>query len=216
MRSGHKQFVVLAGLATVGGALMLSGCTAKSSVTSWQVNGTPVHDAPTQPWWNYELVYHPNSGVYYEPYSSTYHWQEAGEWRSSKTRPEPVAWRAEEAIVVKLNWDTPEYGHTTVAAVHPNQRTWNRTHPITVDPAFAEDTALTKSNTSSETKSAMPESYTIQMPKSATGTMHAPHSATAAAPKSSPKSESTTPTSEPESTEETTTVAGATSSDNPE
>jgi hypothetical protein len=152
MRIGlSKQVAVFAGVAvTVAAAATLTGCAPKSSATSWQSNGTPVHNDPNAPWQSYQLVYHPNSGVYFEPYSHTWHWQERGEWRSSKTRPEPVAWRTEEAIVVKLNWDTPEYGHTTVAALHPQRRSWDRLHPITVAPTANENTALTSAPESAE------------------------------------------------------------------
>lgn len=144
MRSAHTKLVLVSSLATVAGTLALTGCASKSVVTNWQANGTPVHVDELHPWWSYELVYHPSSGVYFEPYSHTYHWQESGEWRSSKTRPEPVAWHADEAVVVKLNWDTPEYGHTTVASLHPAIHTWNRSNPITVDPAASSNnTALT-------------------------------------------------------------------------
>jgi len=138
----NKRTVIVFGVAMALGAL-LSGCSSTSTVKGWQANGTPVHHDESHPWWNYQLVYHPNSGVYFEPYSHTWHWQENGEWRSSSTRPEPVAWRADEAIVVKLNWDTPEFGHTTVASVHPKMNSWNRTNPITVDPAFDSNTAIT-------------------------------------------------------------------------
>jgi hypothetical protein len=152
MRIGFltRQVAIVAGVA---GAAALTGCAPKSTATSWQSNGTPVHSDANEPWWSYQLVYHPNSGVYFEPYSHTWHWQERGEWRSSKTRPEPVGWRPEEAVVVKLNWDTPEFGHMTVSAQHPQQRMWDRLHPITVSPSVDENTALTSATESAESDS---------------------------------------------------------------
>jgi len=154
MRIGFsKQMVFVTGVAVVAGAFTLAGCSQQSTVSSWQANGTPVHEDPNEPWWNYQLVYHPNSGVYFEPYSQMYHWQEDGEWRSSKRRPAPVSWHAEEAVVVKLNWDTPEYGHSSVAMLHPNRRMWDRSNPITVSPMVNEDTALTNAGSNASINS---------------------------------------------------------------
>ncbi len=140
------QIAILAGVAA--GTVLLAGCQSKSTVTGWQANGTPVHSDPNEPWWNYELIYHPNSGVYFEPYSHTWHWQENGEWRSSNVRPGPVAWRADEAVVVKLNWDTPEYGHTSVAMMHPatERASWSRTFPVTAPAALSTNSAMAKKN----------------------------------------------------------------------
>lgn len=144
-----KQLGLVAGVAVVG-TLVLAGCSHPSKVTNWQANGTPVHESANEPWWNYQLVYHPNTGVYFEPYSQTWHWQEGGEWRSSTRRPAPVAWRADEAVIVKLNWDTPEFGDTTVSSVHPQLRVWDRMYPITVSPIVQEDTALTNAESNVE------------------------------------------------------------------
>ena len=167
MRMGlSKQMVFVTGVAAVAGGLTLAGCSHKSSVTSWQANGTPVHESVNEPWWNYQLVYHPNSGVYFEPYSHMYHWQEDGEWRSSKRRPGPVAWRAGEAKVVRLNWDTPEYGHSSVAMMHPQMRMWDRSQPITVGPMVNDDTALTSASSNANVKSecTCDDTFTIVMP----------------------------------------------------
>ena len=207
-----RSSLLVAGIAAAS-IVVLTGCESKSTISSWQANGTPVHTDPSEPWWNYKLVYHPNAGVYYEPYSHTWHWQENGEWRSAKVRPEPVTWRPEEAIIVKMNWDTPEYGHHAIAMRHPvtKRGAWERTNPMTAPAGVSVNDSTLTSATESESSMSPDESDSISLGPTPNKTL--PEAGSTASANDTPSSElpaTDTPSSEP-STTESSTVAGASS-----
>jgi hypothetical protein len=107
------------GLATIFGVCALGGCKSESAV-SWQGNGIPRHEHPTQGWGNYHFVYHPDAQVYFEPYTQTWYWFEKGDWCAGDQAPPWVKLVPERAQVVKLPDTLPFRHHMSVKSMHPS------------------------------------------------------------------------------------------------
>ena len=99
-------------------AFALGGCSAPTDVT-WQANGMPRHDHPSQEWWHYKFIYHPNAQVYFEPYTQRYFWFQDGAWREGHSLPGEVTLEGRLAQVVNLREEQPSGQHQTVMAWHP-------------------------------------------------------------------------------------------------
>lgn len=109
----HTRTVLsIAAVAALG-----AGCAQPQ--VSWLDNGVPYYDHPEQTW-HYQFVYHPNSQVYFEPYTKTYYWYGNGEWHSGSDIPQelrPLDDRI--ARIVKLQDFEPFNSHPFVVAQHP-------------------------------------------------------------------------------------------------
>lgn len=103
-------------LAVLGVALM-SGCGAKTAIT-WQDNGTPVHQHPSQDWWQYQYVYYPQTQVYFEPFSHTWYWFEDELWHEGTELPQEFSVHNVNPRIVKLHSMPPYEQHDYVASIN--------------------------------------------------------------------------------------------------
>jgi hypothetical protein len=97
--------------------LGMTGCSGHSTV-AWEDSGTPVHNAPDQSWWQYEYVYHPESQVYFEPYSTTFYWYNGQVWQSGQELPDWVAVNPDNAVTVRMATKEPYAHHERAVALH--------------------------------------------------------------------------------------------------
>jgi hypothetical protein len=116
-----RQLLVTLSLAAA--ATTLGGCAVSSESITFEDNGTPRHEHGWQDWWNYQMVYHPNDQVYYEPYSGTYHWFQDETWYTGDKLPRTLTPDPELAQVVFLqDGQFPWAQHNTTSFQHASRR----------------------------------------------------------------------------------------------
>jgi hypothetical protein len=111
--------------AALGTALALSafglgGCQTHPHPITVNTTSSPMHQIPTNDWWNYQFVYFPPQQVYFEPYSRTYFWYDQGLWEEGQDLPKSIQMRGGDAVVVRLQNEKPYVQHESVLRWHPN------------------------------------------------------------------------------------------------
>lgn len=89
------------------GACLLMGCQPTTRSAQFLENGQPRLLAATATNWQYPYVYHPESEVYFEPYTRNYFWQEDGTWFKGASLPATRPLDPLTAIVVSLPYEEP-------------------------------------------------------------------------------------------------------------
>jgi hypothetical protein len=108
--------------ALIAGLLGVVGCESTQQAEPkvvWQENGVPRHNNPARPQWKYTFVYHPDAQVYYEPYSRTYWWYEAGQWCPGSEPPRWLYLDPKKAVIIGRHSERPQESHALTLAAHP-------------------------------------------------------------------------------------------------
>lgn len=110
-------------MCTLGAVLGLAGCGHLSSHVVWEADGTPQHVPHNeQAWWRYQFVYHPESQVYFNPYTHVYYWYTGHEWVEGQRLPAHFTLDKKLAQVVRVHSKPPHVQHRTIttAAAGPS------------------------------------------------------------------------------------------------